>query len=78
MYAPKTKRFLDIVCAGLLLVPCTPIVLLTMLVSCCVQRSFRGFFIQTRLGYRTRPFKIIKLRTMSNETDGDGQLLPDE
>lgn len=78
MYAPKTKRLLDIVCAGLLLVPCSPIILLTMLVSCCVQRSFRVFFIQTRLGYRNRPFKIIKLRTMSNETDGDGRLLPDE
>lgn len=76
MYATRIKRLLDILFGSLLLVACTPVILVTMLVSCLVQRSFRVFFIQTRTGYRNRPFKIIKLRTMSNEMDGAGQLLP--
>lgn len=78
MYATKTKRILDIVFACLLLVPCLPVILCTVLASFCVQRSFRVFFIQTRTGYRNRPFKIIKLRTMSDDKDGNGNLLANE
>lgn len=78
MYATRTKRILDIVFACLLLVPCLPVILCTMLVSTIALRSFKVIFIQTRIGYHNQPFKIIKLRTMSNEKDGDGNLLADE
>ena len=35
------------------------------------------FFIQIRPGYRTKPFKFIKFRSMTNTKDGEGNLLPD-
>ena len=36
------------------------------------------FFKQVRSGYKGREFTIYKLRTMTNERDADGRLLPDE
>lgn len=36
------------------------------------------FFSQNRPGRGGRPFKIYKIRTMSNARDADGALLPDE
>lgn len=36
------------------------------------------FFSQVRPGFQGRPFKIYKLRTMSNECGPDGVLLPDK
>ncbi|WP_294744058.1 sugar transferase [uncultured Exiguobacterium sp.] len=35
------------------------------------------FFNQVRPGYKGELFKIYKFRTMTNETDSDGKLLPD-
>lgn len=36
------------------------------------------FFLQERPGYKEKIFKLIKFRTMTNEKDVDGKLLPDE
>lgn len=35
------------------------------------------FFVQDRVGYRARIFKLIKFRTMSNSRDNKGDLLTD-
>ena len=35
------------------------------------------FFIQERPGFRCKPFKLIKFRTMTNDIDTDGLSLPD-
>lgn len=37
-----------------------------------------AFFTQTRTGRHAKPFKIIKFKTMTDERDVDGKLLPDE
>ena len=36
------------------------------------------FFTQERPGYKEKIFKLIKFRTMTNERDENGELLPDE
>ena len=35
------------------------------------------FFVAERPGYRGRPFRLIKFRTMRNDLDSDGAPLPD-
>lgn len=51
-----------------------------LLVLCLLVRVNLGspiFFRQVRIGKDEKPFKIIKFRTMTDERDSDGNLLPD-
>lgn len=71
------KRFLDIVGSAIGLLLLSP--LLAVLVI--LVRSKMGspvFFTQVRPGLKGEPFKMYKFRTMTNETDSTGQLLPDD
>lgn len=71
------KRLLDLalaVLASLLLLPLT--LVLTILIACKLGRPI--LFTQVRPGLGGKPFRIYKFRTMTNETDETGQLLPDE
>ena len=65
-------------CVGLLLwLAAAPLILLLMAAVC----RFIGspvFFKQWRPGYKGRPFKLIKFRTMTDARDPNGNLLPDE
>ncbi|WP_339772371.1 sugar transferase [uncultured Paraglaciecola sp.] len=71
------KRLLDIllVCMALLLL--WPVILITALL---VRVLLGGpvFFTQVRPGHNNRVFNMIKFRSMTNETNADGHLLPDE
>lgn len=71
------KRWLDVllVCMALLLL--WPVILTTALL---VRVLLGGpvFFRQPRPGRNDRVFNMIKFRSMTNETDANGQLLPDE
>lgn len=72
----STKRVFDIAatCSGLLLI--WPLMfLLTLLVRAKVGSPV--LFRQTRPGLHGKPFEIIKFRTMTNEQDTAGHLLPD-
>lgn len=77
MYTKYTKRMLDFVLAvsGLLIV--SPIFLLVTILLCFANKG-RSFFIQYRPGKNNEIFKIIKFKTMTDETDANGDLLPDE
>lgn len=77
MYASFWKRVLDLLISAAALLLLSPL----LLVLSCVGAVAMGgspFFLQTRPGLREEPFRLIKLRTMSNATDGEGRLLPDE
>lgn len=76
MYKKYTKVLIDFVGAGLLIIILAPIVLFIAVV---LTFSFVGspFFLQERAGYKGRIFKIIKFRTMTNEKNDHGILLPD-
>lgn len=62
------KRALDLVVASLLLVVLAPLLLL---VAWWVRRDTgaSAIFRQTRIGYRGRPFVLLKFRTMRPETN---------
>jgi lipopolysaccharide/colanic/teichoic acid biosynthesis glycosyltransferase len=70
------KRLIDIMVALLaLLVLLLPLILLACLVACKIGRPV--YFSQIRPGLYGKPFCMIKFRTMNNELDTDGHLLPD-
>lgn len=50
---------------------------LIVTVSLFITNKGEVFFVQQRPGKNTRIFKVIKFKTMTNERDANGNLLPD-
>lgn len=76
-YARYTKRLLDIVCAlAAIIVFCWLYVILAVLVK--VKLGSPVLFTQERPGKDEKIFKLYKFRTMTDERDENGELLPDE
>ncbi len=76
MYRLFIKRILDLVISCIVLIVLSPI-LLTAAVILYFQNKGQVFFIQARPGYKGRGFRIFKFKTMTDERDNQGQLLPD-
>ena len=77
MYKQTIKRMLDFAITLIGLVCISPV----FLVICILVRCKLGspiFFKQTRITKGERPFHIIKFRTMTDEYDASGNLLPDK
>ena len=71
------KRAFDIVVSAFLLFLFSPLFLVISLLIRLTMGS-PVFFRQERLGYQGRPFVLYKFRTMNDERDEQGNLLPDE
>ena len=70
------KRLIDIsISSGLLLI-FFPLLLLISLANIFFHNG-KIFFIQDRAGYNGKVFKIIKFKTMNDNADKKGELLPD-
>ena len=77
MYKKIGKQVLDISFAFfgvLLLSPLLFFIILTLFLS---NKGSGVFFTQTRVGRDARYFKVIKFKTMTDECDHQGVLLPD-
>ena len=77
MYACFFKRFLDFILSLLAIVCLFPLLLLLTVLGYFKMKG-NPFFTQERPGLHEKIFKLVKFRTMTNETDKDGNLLPDE
>lgn len=77
MYAKYLKRYLDFWIALIALIVLSP-VLIALTVIGFVKMKGNPFFTQERPGLHEKIFKLIKFRTMTNEKDKKGNLLPDE
>jgi lipopolysaccharide/colanic/teichoic acid biosynthesis glycosyltransferase len=77
MYISFFKPFIDFVAALVLLIFFSPILLLVYLLIYVTSKS-NPIFFQERPGYKGKPFVIVKFKTMSDEKDEHGDLLPDE
>ena len=74
-YVKYGKRACDIIISLAALIVSFPVNLLIGIVTFFdVGRPI--FFVQQRIGKDGKPFKIIKFRNMTNETDENGELLP--
>lgn len=70
------KRVMDLLIAGVgLLALCVPLLLLLVLVRTKLGKPV--LFSQLRPGRHGRPFRMYKLRSMTEARDAHGQLLPD-
>ena len=77
MYRNFLKRVIDILGALFLLILTSPIIIATAIfIYFKVSRDV--IFTQARPGLKEKIFKIYKFKTMSDERDANGELLPDE
>ncbi|WP_377456414.1 sugar transferase [Micromonospora costi] len=72
----RMKRLLDVSVATVLLILAAPVLAIAVLLV-RLRLGSPVFFVQERTGRWERPFRIIKLRTMTDERDVNGELLPD-
>jgi len=77
MYEKIWKRLLDFTFSSLALLFLSPLLLVLTFVGAICMRG-NPFFMQKRPGKNEKIFRLIKFRTMSNEKDKSGVLLPDE
>ena len=76
MYRLFIKRGLDIILSGMALLVLSP-VFLVVAVLVRVKLGSPVIFHQERPGYREKIFTLCKFRTMTDEKDAQGELLPD-
>ena len=78
MYRFFFKRFLDIAVSLMALILISPLGVFILVGLHFANRGAGVFFCQERVGRTARVFRIIKLKTMTDECDSAGNLLPDE
>ena len=78
MYRHFLKRFLDFWIALIVLACISPLLIVVTLWLHVANKGAGAFFLQERPGKDGRLFRIIKYKTMTDERDADGHLLPDE
>lgn len=77
MYKRGLKRGLDFVIVFIVLLVIWPILLLLIIFLHFTNKGTGVFFTQDRPGKNARIFKAIKFKTMTDERDSGGNLLPD-
>ena len=77
MYAKYIKRLLDIVLSLIAIIVLSPVYLIVAIVV-RIQMGSPVLFSQDRIGKDEKVFKLYKFRSMTNEKDENGKLLPEE
>lgn len=77
MYKHFFKRFLDFWISLIALIIISPILLVVTIWLHFANKGAGAFFLQERPGKDEKIFKVIKYKTMTDEKDETGKLLPD-
>lgn len=77
MYKKYFKRALDLIISACVLIIIWPILLLITIFLHFANRGAGAFFTQERPGRDEKIFKLIKFKSMTDECDERGNLLPD-
>ncbi|MBQ5975031.1 MAG: sugar transferase [Bacteroidales bacterium] len=77
MYKHFFKRFFDILISAVGLILIGWIIILVAIFLHFANKGAGAFFYQERPGKDEKIFKIIKFKTMTDECDAEGKLLPD-
>ncbi len=78
IYRNHIKRWLGFTLSLLALLCLSPLLLVVTIWLHFANKGAGAFFFQERPGKNGKLFKIIKYKTMTDERDSDGNLLPDE
>lgn len=78
MYRSFIKRLMDVLIVFLGLLILLPVLLGSAFWLHFANKGTGAFFFQERPGKNGKLFKVIKLKTMTDERDEHGNLLPDE
>ena len=77
MYKYFFKRLIDLTIALIALLCLSPILLVVTIWLHIANKGAGAFFTQERPGKDAKIFRVIKFKTMTDERDADGKLLPD-
>lgn len=77
MYPRFFKRVIDFFCALAAICCLSPLMLVLTVVGAFKMKG-NPFFTQPRPGKDEKIFRLVKFRTMTNEKDANGKLLPDD
>ena len=78
MYKHCFKRVLDFCISLIVLIIISPILMVITIWLHFANKGAGAFFFQERPGKDGKVFKVIKYKTMTDERDAEGNLLPDE
>ena len=77
MYKNFFKRLFDFTIALIALIYLSPIILIVTIWLHFANKGAGAFFTQERPGKDAKIFRVIKFKTMTDERDAEGKLLPD-
>lgn len=77
MYSRFFKRFFDFWISLIALISISPILIVVTIWLHFANKGAGAFFFQERPGKDGKIFKVIKFKTMTDERDANGNLLPD-
>lgn len=77
MYRHFFKRLIDFLLALVGLICVSPILIVVTILLHFANKGAGAFFLQERPGLNGKIFKVIKFKTMTDECDAYGNLLPD-
>lgn len=78
MYKNFFKRLLDFLISGIALLLIGWFLIIVAIFLHFANKGAGAFFFQERPGKNAKIFKVIKFKTMTDERDADGKLLPDD
>lgn len=78
MYKNGLKRILDFIIVFCALTVIWPILLVVTIWLHFANKGAGAFFYQERPGKNAKIFKVVKFKTMTDERDAEGNLLPDK
>ena len=77
MYKYFLKRVFDLIISFVAIICLSPIFIVVTIWLHFANKGAGAFFMQERPGKDAKPFKVIKYKTMTDEKDENGKLLPD-
>ena len=78
MYKIFFKRLFDFLISLVALILVSPVLLIVAILLLFFNKGAGVFFVQERPGKDNKMFKVIKFKTMTDERDSEGNLLPNK